>query len=78
MGFSLDRCPPVGKLPSTSLPGQSQSTNSSGEWVSVGYEGYGMVNAFLCGQALADMIFGHPFPDLPQASLLTPERLKKL
>lgn len=44
----------------------------------MGYEGYGMVNAFLCGQALADMIFGHPFPDLPQASLLTPERLKKL
>ncbi|CAI6068824.1 unnamed protein product [Clonostachys chloroleuca] len=70
MGFSLGRCPLVGKLPSTSLPGQ--------KWVSVGYEGYGMVNAFLCGQALADMIFGHPFPDLPQASLLTPERLKKL
>ncbi|OBT57230.1 hypothetical protein VE04_03215 [Pseudogymnoascus sp. 24MN13] len=55
MGFSVDMLPWVGKLPE-SLTGRGSGQGA--EWVSVGYSGEGMVNAWLCGKALAMMILG--------------------
>ncbi|KFY12095.1 hypothetical protein V491_06912, partial [Pseudogymnoascus sp. VKM F-3775] len=55
MGFSVDMLPWVGKLPE-SLTGRGPGKGA--EWVSVGYSGEGMVNAWLCGKALAMMILG--------------------
>ncbi|KFY68644.1 hypothetical protein V496_00910 [Pseudogymnoascus sp. VKM F-4515 (FW-2607)] len=55
MGFSVDMLPWVGKLPG-SLTGRRSGQGA--EWVSVGYSGEGMVNAWLCGKALAMMILG--------------------
>lgn len=81
MGFSLDHRPFVGRLP----PGISSEGNdgteslSSGEWISAGYGGYGMVNGFLCGKAVANMILGSHSPqDIPEPYLIGSERLENL
>ncbi|KFY87908.1 hypothetical protein V500_06694 [Pseudogymnoascus sp. VKM F-4518 (FW-2643)] len=55
MGFSVDMLPWVGKLPGSLTERES---GQGAEWVSVGYSGEGMVNAWLCGKALAMMILG--------------------
>lgn len=71
MGFSADAIPWVGRLPESLTkrdvwqsgvgnicgPGED-TTQSGGEWISAGYTGEGMVNAWLCGTALAMMISG--------------------
>ncbi|KAF7549497.1 hypothetical protein G7046_g8331 [Stylonectria norvegica] len=51
----LDGLPLVGRLPQEALD-RPWGNNSAAEWVSVGYNGYGMVNAWLCGRATAEMI----------------------
>lgn len=55
MGFSVDMLPWVGKLPRSLT---ERGSGQGAEWVSVGYSGEGMVNAWLCGKALAMMILG--------------------
>ncbi|KFZ12021.1 hypothetical protein V501_04419 [Pseudogymnoascus sp. VKM F-4519 (FW-2642)] len=55
MGFSVDMLPWVGKLPGSLT---ERGSGQGAEWVSVGYSGEGMVNAWLCGKALAMMILG--------------------
>lgn len=67
MGFSVDMLPWVGKLPS-SLTGRKSingklisetEENKSAEWIAAGFSGEGMVNAWLCGEALATMILSN-------------------
>lgn len=61
MGFSVDGCPWVGKVPAE-LSGRV-AVVGGGEWICAGYSGEGMVNAWRCGVALARMVFGkdtHP------------------
>lgn len=60
MGFSADGLPWVGKLP-TPIAGSSNDEDEQGvtkgaQWISAGYSGEGMVQAWLCGQALGTMI----------------------
>ena len=51
----IDGGPLVGTLPEEALDRPSGG-NSGAEWISAGYNGHGMVNAWLCGKATADMI----------------------
>ncbi|KAJ3531727.1 hypothetical protein NM208_g8753 [Fusarium decemcellulare] len=53
LGFTGDLMPFVGPV-----PGRRSSTPSSGEWVAAGFNGEGMVWAWLCGTALAVMVLG--------------------
>ena len=75
---SLDSMPLVGQLPETAS-GRHSGTLGSQEWISAGYGGYGMVNAFLCGKNLAQMIRGeevdHGFP--PEYRI-SPTRMQRL
>ncbi|KPI44777.1 uncharacterized protein AB675_8557 [Cyphellophora attinorum] len=74
MGFSLDHAPFVGPLPEALLD-RPLGTSDSREWISAGYGGYGMVNAFLCGKALAMMVLGkNDQVDLPRPYFLTEQR----
>lgn len=65
LGLTADMMPFVGRL-ETSLTGRvpvrsdssNRSTTKPGEWVSAGYNGEGMVNAYLCGVALGLMAVG--------------------
>jgi glycine/D-amino acid oxidase-like deaminating enzyme len=68
LGLTADMMPFVGKL-EPSLTGRSlvkvaaaektgQLSTLPGEWISAGYNGEGMVNAWLCGVALGLMVVG--------------------
>ncbi|CZR66526.1 related to FAD dependent oxidoreductase [Phialocephala subalpina] len=68
LGLTADMMPFVGKL-DPSLTGRTpvkatlskdtiKSITDPGEWISAGYNGEGMVNAWLCGVALALMVLG--------------------
>ncbi|KAG0650384.1 hypothetical protein D0Z07_3413 [Hyphodiscus hymeniophilus] len=68
LGITADHLPFVGRL-ETSLTGRnpmkvvrsknkSESVPAPGEWIAAGYNGEGMVNAWLCGVALGLMILG--------------------
>ncbi|KAF7718857.1 Uncharacterized protein PECH_007170 [Penicillium ucsense] len=71
MGFTSDGLPMVGQL-SSSLTGRK----GEGEWIAAGFNGYGMANCFLCGEALALMMLGKPRPDwLPEAYQISEERV---
>ncbi|KFY41718.1 hypothetical protein V494_02824 [Pseudogymnoascus sp. VKM F-4513 (FW-928)] len=77
MGFSVDMLPWVGKLPG-SLTGRASGQGA--EWVSVGYSGEGMVNAWLCGKALAMMILGEEVSIkewFPKSIGISEERIKE-
>ena len=91
MGFSADGLPWVGML-SEKLTGRKRLTQrddkSSGEWAAVAYSGEGMVNAWLCGKALAMMVLqhctskheaqGNLAPEwFPEQMLITDERVEK-
>lgn len=91
MGFSADGLPWVGML-SEKLTGRKRLTQrddeSSGEWAAVAYSGEGMVNAWLCGKALAMMVLqhctskheaqGNLTPEwFPEQMLITDERVEK-
>ncbi|RAO74200.1 uncharacterized protein BHQ10_010212 [Talaromyces amestolkiae] len=60
MGFSADGLPWVGKLPfsdtSSSKDEDKEGLTKGAQWISAGYSGDGMVQAWLCGQALGTMI----------------------
>jgi glycine/D-amino acid oxidase-like deaminating enzyme len=68
LGLTADKLPFVGRL-EPSLTGRTplkvtqpkdtvRSITHPGEWISAGYNGEGMVNAWLCGVALGLMILG--------------------
>jgi glycine/D-amino acid oxidase-like deaminating enzyme len=74
----LDGIPLVGKLPQEALDRPSGS-NSAAEWISAGYNGYGMVNAWLCGRATAEMILERDISSwFPEQYLVTTERIEDL
>lgn len=62
LGVTGDQIPLVGRLP-TSKEGDKES----GEWIAAGFNGEGMVWAWLCGTALAIMVLGK------EDEMLTPE-----
>ncbi|KFX97445.1 hypothetical protein O988_04866 [Pseudogymnoascus sp. VKM F-3808] len=77
MGFSVDMLPWVGKLPESLT---ERGTGQGAEWVSVGYSGEGMVNAWLCGKALAMMILGEEGSTMewfPHSMGILPERIRE-
>ncbi|KAJ0415431.1 FAD dependent oxidoreductase-domain-containing protein [Aspergillus carlsbadensis] len=58
MGFSADGFPWVGRVPA-SLTRRGQGEGSAGggsEWISAAFSGEGMVQAWLCGKAVATML----------------------
>lgn len=72
MGFSSDGLPLVGRLPST-LTGR----RGEGEWIAAAFNGYGMANCLMSGEALALMILGESVSDwLPEAYGLGEKRLR--
>ena len=98
MGFTADTLPFVGELDATLTKRGVKSQRAfdgcaaPAEWISGGYNGQGMVNAWLCGQALGLMVLGRdkiPSKDvlgrpdgvvadwLPYEFWLSPSRLRK-
>lgn len=72
MGFSSDGLPVVGQLPS-SLTGRQ----GDGEWIAAAFNGYGMANCLLSGEALAQMMLGEDVIDwLPEAYGINSQRLR--
>jgi glycine/D-amino acid oxidase-like deaminating enzyme len=70
MGFSSDGLPLVGRLPS-SISGRSGGR----EWIAAAFNGYGMANCLLSGEALALMALGERVDWLPGAYGLDEKRL---
>ena len=63
MGFSADGLPVVGRLPS-----RVTRRAGDGEWIAAAFNGYGMANCLLSGEALALMMLGEDVSDcLPDA-----------
>jgi glycine/D-amino acid oxidase-like deaminating enzyme len=78
MCFSLDHVPLVGRLPQGFLD-RPAGGDDSAEWISAGYGGYGMVNAFLSAKVTAKMILGQNVRGwLPDEYVSTPTRAGKL
>lgn len=74
MGFSADGLPLVGRLPS-SLTGRQ----GDGEWIAAAFNGYGMANCLLSGEALALMMLGESVSDwFPEAYALEDKRLNQI
>ena len=74
----IDGVPLVGKLPQEAL-NRLSGGNSGGEWISAGYNGYGMVNAWLCGKATAEMILQRDVSSwFPEQYLITSSRMEAL
>jgi glycine/D-amino acid oxidase-like deaminating enzyme len=72
IAMTADQLPIVGEVP-TSL---SERKVNGGEWVAAGFNGYGMCQAWLSGQAIARMALGEPTPEwLPEVYLSTEKRL---
>ncbi|KAJ5773756.1 FAD dependent oxidoreductase [Penicillium paradoxum] len=73
MGYSSDGLPMVGRL-SSRLTGRK----GDGEWIAAAFNGYGMANSLLSGEALALMVLGEDVNDwLPIAYGLGEQRLRE-
>ncbi|KAG0646717.1 hypothetical protein D0Z07_6189 [Hyphodiscus hymeniophilus] len=72
MGFSRDELPWVGEVSEEVGLG-----GGDGLFVSGGFTGHGMPNAWLCGKAAAGLMVGNKEVDLPGSYLLTRERVEK-
>ncbi|KAJ6138819.1 FAD dependent oxidoreductase [Penicillium samsonianum] len=73
MGYSSDGLPIVGRL-SPTLTGRE----GDGEWIAAAFNGYGMANSLMSGEALALMILGEDVSDwLPVAYGLGEKRLRE-
>ena len=60
MGFSTDGFPWVGLLPESATHRRLAGSDGHGaEWVCAAFGGEGMVQAWLCGKALATMLLSH-------------------
>lgn len=74
MGFSSDGLPVVGRLP-PALTGRT----GGGEWIAAAFNGYGMANCLLSGEALGLMMLGEDVSDwLPDAYGFNEWRLREL
>lgn len=72
MGFTADSLPLVGRLPE-----EATSRTGQGEWISAGFNGYGMANAWLSAKYVADQILKCGDNGmLPRSYLISAERLK--
>lgn len=72
LSMTADQVPIVGNVP-TSL---SDRNIEGGEWVAAGFNGYGMGQCWLSGQAIARMALGEAKPEwLPDVYLSTEKRL---
>lgn len=86
MGFSADGFPWVGQLPACLTGREQREKGQGGEWVSAGFSGEGMVNAWLCGKALGIMLLAHDnevletesadLSWLPEQMLVTENRIR--
>jgi glycine/D-amino acid oxidase-like deaminating enzyme len=73
MGYSPDGLPLVGRL-SPALTGRK----GDGEWIAAAFNGYGMANSLMSGEALALMLLGHDVSRwLPSAYGLGEKRLRE-
>jgi glycine/D-amino acid oxidase-like deaminating enzyme len=71
-GMTADQIPIVGSLP-TKVSGRNVE---GGEWIAAGFNGYGMCQAWLSGQAIARMALGEEKPQwLPDCYLSSERRL---
>ncbi|KAH7061301.1 FAD dependent oxidoreductase [Macrophomina phaseolina] len=74
MGFTADGVPLVGQLPKIAT-----GREEGGEWIAAGFNGYGMANCWLSGEAVAGMMRGEDVTEwLPECYLATPERLRSI
>lgn len=89
MGFSSDGLPWVGEVLETSNSVSPNQKSSGRQWVAAGYSGEGMVNTWLCGEALAKMVLSfeqdcrEAVQDelaawFPEEMLITKERMEKV
>ncbi|OJJ50751.1 hypothetical protein ASPZODRAFT_148182 [Penicilliopsis zonata CBS 506.65] len=73
MGFSSDGLPVVGRLP-LSITRRS----GNGEWIAAAFNGYGMANCLLAGEALARMMLGDDVSAwFPETYLVDEERVRR-
>lgn len=71
MGFSFDELPLVGKLPRSLT-----NRGGDGEWIAAAFNGYGMANCLLSGEALVKMMLGEDVSGcFPGAYLIDEPRL---
>lgn len=74
MGFTTDGVPLVGRLPE-----DATGRREGGEWIAAGFNGYGMGNCWLSGEALAGMMRGEDVSGwLPECYRPDVERLQSL
>ncbi|WPH04749.1 FAD dependent oxidoreductase [Acrodontium crateriforme] len=74
MGFTGDALPFVGKLPR-----EASLRSGSGEFISAGFNGWGMSNAWLCGKHVADLILqSRSIQPIPSTYVISPDRLARL
>ncbi|KAA8645246.1 NAD(P)/FAD-dependent oxidoreductase [Aspergillus tanneri] len=74
MGCSFDGLPIVGKLPSSLTQRDSDS-----EWIAAAFNGYGMANCLLSGEALARMMVGEDVSSwFPEAYRISYRRFNNL
>lgn len=74
----LDGIPLVGRLPQDALD-RPTGGKFGAVWISAGYNGYGMVNAWLCGRATAEMILGRDSSSwFPEQYFPTESKIKDL
>lgn len=72
IGMTADQLPIVGSVPVSF----SDRTIEGGEWIAAGFNGYGMCQAWLSGEAIALMALGEPKPEwLPDVYLSSEKRL---
>ena len=83
LGFTGDLMPLVGRLPSTSSKSSRSSEaekptglEGSGQWIAAGFNGEGMVWAWLCGTALGIMVLGKEDENYSQGNGRPDGRLK--
>lgn len=73
MGYTADGMPLIGRL-DEGLSGR----NGKGEWIAAGFNGVGMVNAWLCGEHIADAVLGKQEPrKIPSIYVPSEERVRK-
>ncbi|KJZ74311.1 hypothetical protein HIM_06317 [Hirsutella minnesotensis 3608] len=63
MGFTGDMLPLVGRVPEKR---RGKVGNGSGQWIAAGFNGEGMVWAWLCGTALGVMVLGREEEELEE------------
>lgn len=73
MGFSSDSLPVVGQLPASLT-----RRGGDGEWIAAAFNGYGMANCLLSGEALGRMMLGEDVSEcLPEAYGIYSGRLER-